>query len=337
MDESPRRWLILLCAIFLSLITVFAQVDELKLPYLRGQQVLRHDKIIEGVTPTYAQYRILSDILVEGVIRAFTAVGIPEPVLSGFISFRVFQNTLIFVLAALYYRRLGLNTYVILVGLSLLAWGMTHALYNSDLAFNTYSEVIFYLAAPLVIMSGRYFWIIPITAFAAVNRETCGLIPVMLLVYDAWQRQTWPAKKTMVIAAVSLVLFAAAFIGLRLIFGVAPGIIPDNEVYGAKAGISSLIHNLTSWRVHANFFLVVGILPFLALFSYRHWPPALRAFAWGFLPIWTAIHIYLSPLDESRYFMFPLVLFFVPGTLFGLVASIKGFALSQRSEVPQFE
>jgi uncharacterized membrane protein HdeD (DUF308 family) len=98
-----------------------------------------------------------------------------------------------------------------------------------------------------------------------------------------------------------------------------------------------VIHNLTSWRVHANFFLVVGILPFLALFSYRHWPPALRAFSWAFLPAWTAIHIYLSPLDESRYFIFPLALTFVPGTLFGVVSSINRFALNPPADARQLE
>ena len=45
------------------------------------------------------------------------------PIVSGFILFRIFQNTLIFLLAAFYYQKLGLNTYVTLIGLSLLACG----------------------------------------------------------------------------------------------------------------------------------------------------------------------------------------------------------------------
>src|SRR5262249_1411530 len=126
-------------------------------------------------------------------------------------------------------------------------------------------------------------------------------------------------KKPLAIAAVALVLFAVAFVGLRAIFGVTPGIIPEGEVYGARAGVSSLIHNLTHWRVHANFFLVMGIVPFMALFSYRHWPYALRAFCWALLPIWVAVHLYLSPLDESRYFLVPLAVIFIPGSLFGIV------------------
>ena len=42
---------------------------------------------------------------------------------------------------------------------------MTHSLYDSDLQFSTYSDIIFYLAAGLIILRGSirlansYYWI----------------------------------------------------------------------------------------------------------------------------------------------------------------------------------
>src|SRR5262249_40146241 len=151
-------------------------------------QLSRHMNVLQGHAGNSWQYRILSTYLVEWLIRGLRNLGIPHPITSGFILFRIFQNTLIFLLAAFYYQKLGLNTYVMLIGLSLLAWGMTHALYDSDLQFNTYSDIIFYLAAGLIILLDRYAWLIPITGLAALNRETSGLIPFMLIAYGLWTK-----------------------------------------------------------------------------------------------------------------------------------------------------
>jgi len=305
------------CAVLFSLVTVFAQVDELKLPFLQagGDQLFRHTRVLEGKAATHSQYRILSEYPVELLIRAFNYLGIPEYIPAGFISFRIFQNIIIFLLASSYYKKLGLNSYVTLIGLSLLAWGMTHALYNSDLSFNTYSDIIFCLIAGILILHYQYGWIIPITAVAALNRETSGLIPLMLLAHRAWERQGWPEKRVIVIAGIALTLYACVFFGLRLIYGWRPMTVG----YDSHAGIEALVYNISHWRVYVQFFLVMGILPFMALSSYRQWPCSLRAFFWGILPISIPIHLFLAIIVESRYFLVPLVLIFVPGTLFGIV------------------
>src|SRR5258708_6547963 len=101
--------LFLVCAILFSLITVFAQVDELKLPFLQpgGDQLFRHVRVLEGKAATLSQYRILSEYPVEGLIRAFAYLGIPQPTTTAFISFRILQNIIIFLLASLYYKKLG--------------------------------------------------------------------------------------------------------------------------------------------------------------------------------------------------------------------------------------
>src|SRR5437588_6980115 len=102
------------CAILFSLFTVFVQVTELSLAYLPTEQLSRHRGIVQGEAGSPYQYRILSEYLVEGLLRVFTKIGIPQPITSAFILFRIFQNIAIFLLVSIFYKKLGLNTYVTL-------------------------------------------------------------------------------------------------------------------------------------------------------------------------------------------------------------------------------
>jgi hypothetical protein len=168
--------LVLGCALLLSVFTVWIQVDTLGPAHLElGIQIHRHDAVLRGISGDPWQYRILSDYAVEPVLILLKNLGLPHAVAWGFVLFRVFQNVLIFLLAATYYKKLGLNMYVTMIGLSFLAWGMTHSNYNSDLQLNTYSDIIFYLLAAIAILNKEYVWIFLITLLAAFNRETSGV------------------------------------------------------------------------------------------------------------------------------------------------------------------
>src|SRR5690242_19224573 len=81
------RTTFLLCAILFSLFTVYYQVTQLSLAYLPTDQLQRHTDILRGVAKSPYQYRILSEYMVEAVIRGLTLVGLSEPVTSGFIVF----------------------------------------------------------------------------------------------------------------------------------------------------------------------------------------------------------------------------------------------------------
>ena len=54
-----------------------------------------------------------------------------------------------------------------------LAYAMTYSLFHSDLSFNTYADVFFYLVAGCVVLAGwSNWWLVPIGLLAALNRET---------------------------------------------------------------------------------------------------------------------------------------------------------------------
>jgi len=317
---------IILCsAVLFSLLTVFVQVRELKLSYLETIQLERHIKVLRGTADHTWKYRILSTYLVEWLIRGLKNLGFPSPTISGFILFRIFQNTLIFLLATFYYQKLGLNTYLALIGISLLAWGMTHALYDSDLQFNTYSDIIFYFAAGLVILHGQYVWLIPIIVLAALNRETSGLIPFMLIAYALRPKsRNKPQGTVIMIAAISCGLYATIFFTLRHVFGEQP----TELYYGKHVGLELFLHNMSHYRTWVQLFATMGILPLMAIFSFRQWPDSLQAFFWAIVPIWFLAHPFISAMAETRLFLVPFALIFVPGALFGIVNPNKQAMLS---------
>jgi len=315
---------VLICMILFSVLTVYLQVMSLEKPFLyyleQGLQIQRHSAVLDGSAPNPWQYRVLAEHLVEGAIQLFKNLDIAHPVASAFVSFRFLQNILIFGLAYLYYRKLNLPAAHALVGLGLLAWGMTYAYYDSDLQFNTYFDIIFYLLAGLLILFDCVVWLIPLMLLAALNRETSGLIPFMALaLVFPWKAES-PKRKTIIVIAVSLGIFAAIFIGLRLVF-------PHQEIsvpHGHFMGLDLLRYNLFRAITWSQLFATLSILPALALLAYKKWPLALRTFFWVVAPVWFLVHPFTSVMAETRVFLVPQALIFIPGALFLLQGHSEG-------------
>jgi hypothetical protein len=307
----------LCCAILFSLFTVFCQVTDLSLAYLETSQVHRHVRVLEGHGGNPYQYRILSEYLVEWVILALKALGSANPTVVGFILCRVVQNIAIFALAALYYRMLGLDSYATVLGLSLLAWGMTHSGYDADLTFNSYSDVIFYLVAAVVILGRRPIWLIPVVGLAALNRETSGLIPFMLIAHSFYTIESRRLLgKHVLIATAALAVYVILFVGLKYAYGEQPLVLP----YGHRLGFDLFRYNISRYTTWVQLFGTLGVLPVLAVVSARRWPPSLTPFFWSVVPIWVLVHLLAAVMAEARLFLVPLTLIFVPGALFGLVS-----------------
>jgi hypothetical protein len=313
-NSNPRAVLyaVLAVAILFSLVTVAWQVQTLGLPYLETwNQIQRHNAVLQGTAGNPWQYRVLAEYAAEGFIRIFQGMNFPHAVAVAFIFFRLLQNVLIFLAAFYYYRRLRLSIPHGLMGLGILTWSMTTALYDSDLQFNTYFDILFFLLAGMAILSEKPLWIIPLTVLAAFNRETSGLIPLMLL---AAQYRTPPGKaRTLSIgtAGFSLALYAAIFVGLRLYYGHQELIL----AYGHAPGFDLLSYNLLRLITWVMLIATLGILPILAICSYSHWPCVLRSFFWVIVPVWFLVHAFVSVMAETRLFLVPQALIFIPGAL----------------------
>jgi hypothetical protein len=275
----------------------------------------RHDAILDGTQGDPWRFRLLSEWGAEGSLQLADALGFSKPAVVGFLGFRVLQNLAIFGLMWLFLRRLGFDWYASLFGLGLLAWGFTQALFHQAMSFNTYGDVAFYLAAALLILNRRWWWVVPLTVAAAVNRETSGLIPVMLMAM-AWPLgwRSEEGRRALRIGAIALAAFAATYGIVRLAVGPSFYI----EANGQSAGLDLLDYNLTRGQTWDFVFQTLNVLPLLALVAWRRWPRELQAFGLAIVPAWITIHLFTSVLAESRLLLVPLALVFIPGTLAGL-------------------
>jgi hypothetical protein len=198
-----------------------------------------------------------------------------------------------------------------LLGLVILGWSVSYANYGSDFQFNTYFDVLFYLLAGLAVVRGRWGWIVPITLFAALNRETSGFIPLLPLA-AAWAGAPAERAKALRIAVIGLAVYVAVFAGLRWAYGRQELIVP----YGHHAGLDLLRYNLGRARTWVQLVGTFSVVPLLAWMGYRGWPRTLRAFGWLVVPAWFAIHWMIAVMSETRLLLVPMALVLVPGALF---------------------
>ncbi len=309
---------IVVCALILSFYTVYYQMQFMGLEWYETVQWDRTQKVIQGESGTPWQYRLFTEGIVYSMVRFFELLGIHRPVGVAFILVRFLQNTLAFSLAVWFYRKLGLNLIQGLWGIALLAYGMCHGLYDGDLTFNTYTDISIFLTAGLLILYNKPLLLIPLMLIAPFNRETSGCIPFMLL-FAYWPgmktAQIYSWKKIILVTAICLGFWIMIVSGLRLVYGVRPYIVPTA---GKSPIIPLLTFNLTWWRTWVFLFATLGLMPFLAMASWRAWPIPLQRFFWAVVPVWFPIHFSLAHAPETRLFLVPQVLIFIPGALFGL-------------------
>lgn len=322
MPRLGQRSVAIVCGLVvaLSLATVYDQFRGLSAisadgnPYhfVQRAQAARAAQIVRGEGGDPWQYRVGSEWLAKESMDAARAVGFSDPAIVGFLGFRVLQNVVIFGLAWLLYRRLGLPRAAAVLGLVLVAYAMTQSLYRAGLAFDTYSDLVVYLAAAVLILDRRYAWIVPLTVVGAISRETCGLVPVMLVATGLRLGvRTDEGRRAALLGAVALAAFAITVAVVRIVVGHGDLIVP----YGQHQGWELFRFNVTRGVTWDNVFRTLTIVPLVALWQLRGWPPALRSFALAVVPVWVVVHLFAAVIAETRLLLVPCVLVFVPGAL----------------------
>lgn len=232
---------------------------------------------------------------------------------------KTLQNLAIFVLAALYFRRLRLPDHLSIVGLCLLATATVHSLWQADLALNSYNDLMFYLIGALLILSGRTFAIVPLMIVATLNRETCGLIPIMLICHRFRPGSTPPIDSRVLTATVSgLAVWLVIYLSIRWCYGDHP-FYTSGDPNRLPLTLNLLGYNILRERTYIQLLTTMTLLPILALCSYRTWARELKSFFWAIVPAWMVIHVTCAIIAETRLLLVPLVLVFIPGTLAGIL------------------
>lgn len=317
---SGFRGLIATLSLLLALTTVYTQFRAHGTRFLHTSQLQCHRKVLDHTAGSPARYRILSEWAVTGLLKSGNCLGISSSI-GPFFLFRVGQNLIILLLAAAWYRRLRLSRPQTILGLILLAWGMSYAFRDSDLEFSLYSSLIFYLTAALLIVRGRDWWIPPLTLLAALNRETAILIPWAFLVCRIKWKSGRPSlnSRSLLIFILSSGLYLGAFFGLRSLFGWRE----LSRSWGHRAGFDMVIFNLTHPLTWAKLIWMVNILPLLCFFTFRSWPAPLKRLGLLIVPIWIVAHLLYLWISEVRMILIPLALVFIPGALMILTPQVE--------------
>lgn len=313
MSNPANRLLWLFFILILSAYVLYEHATQ-ELATDLSVQIERHEKMLAGESEFYNpwQYRVFSMWVLEGVIQAFESTFPGKPAIIPYLFLNYLQFILIFWLFIIYLRLLRVsNPYLLGCGLIILCYSMASSYFRSDLSFNTYFDIAFYLLAAVIILQKRYWWIVPLTFVAALNRETSGFIPLMLLApYSLESLKSTPREKWM-IAGISLLLFAIVFASVRLYYGYQPGYGINNM----SSPADFLVFNFTFFRLYPLLIGTLSIVPILILFGLKHLPPVIRSWFWLIVPLWFVIHFIKSNAMETRLFLVPQVLIFVPALL----------------------
>jgi hypothetical protein len=312
---------VIAAAIILAAFTTLAYVRAQGVAYLSGgAQVKRHEHMIHGCAGNPWQYRVLSAYLLEGLVRLCRLAGASRPYLLAFVTFRFLQDAAIFLAAVMYFKKLGLSLPHAIIGIMILAWGISYSHYHSDLQFSTFFDILFYLLAGSAIISNAAIWILPITVLGAFNRETSGLIPFMYLAATFAAGPARSRVKALRFAGLIIGLYILVFVGLRLAHGHQKLITPASNTPGLALLRYNLLRSITWWQWLATFSLV----PFLALLGYRSWPVHLRVFFWVVAPAWYAVHLVAAVMAETRVLLVPQALVSIPGALIFAQQTARG-------------
>lgn len=239
-----------------------------------------------------------------------------------FIFFRFCLNLLVFVFAYCLWRFFVKNNWLVFFGMMFISLAMGNGVIASDLTFNTYLDNVFYLlAACFIVYKVNPVWFIPLIFFAAFNRETALLIPALYFVSQIdfgefnlrrirLKDLNFPSKKVWLLTILMYVIFAVIFVSVRLHYGyVAP------QVWKAAPGVDMIKINLFSTVAVKSYFELIGVfgvIPFIILYTFKRYPVLLRTWFIAIVPLWFAVHIYSVVIYQTRLFLVPEIIIFMP-------------------------
>jgi len=276
-------------------------------------QLSRHIDVLNGIAPNPWQYRVLSEWIAEAFIYiSARLLLLDHAAYMAFWGLRVLQNLILLSMAYLYFTRLGITKTASVYGIFLLAGGMLHVFHESDLSFNTYFDVIFYLLAGILILNRKYAWVPVLMVAAALNRETSAMIPVLLIIW-AWLGRPSDRAKALISGLMSLFVWVLIFTALHLYYPNAPIF---NKITGnISPGWELLRYNLSVPQMPILLFQTLGFSPLVAVITQRYWHLFVRICFLSLVPVWILVHAFGGVWAETRIFLVLLAVVFIPATL----------------------
>lgn len=239
-----------------------------------------------------------------------------------FCLFRMAEHFVIFWLAWLLWSYFVKGKWLIFFGINFLALALGNSVAAADLSFNTYLDIIFYLiTANLILYKWNKNWLWLIIPLAAFNRETALLIPALYFISQTdftsfnvkkfnLKNIGWPKTATWLFTIGLYIIFLAIFIGLRIYYGYQP-----QQVWKAPAGLPMLKLNLFSAVGVKAYMELIGtfaVIPLIILYKFKVFPHLLRKWFLFLVPVWFVVHYVSVVAYQTRLFLVPIILIFIP-------------------------
>lgn len=303
-SPSKRRVVIVVVLLSIGLTLVYFHFQSTDITDKLDLQISYHQSVMAGQSVNPWQYRLFSEWVLEGLVRLVASLGAKNSFYFAALILRIIQNAAIYLLSYHYYRKLGFKWEVALIGILFMSGSMLNSFFKSGFSFNTYFDVICYLVAGLMIIYRSYALLPLLTAVAALNRETSGLIPFLAGITVIFTKDQ---KSPIFSVLLSMISWAFVFFSLHLLYPGLPMFIP----YESPPGISLLMYNINPipYYLLIRFF---GFVPFLSLLASRYSSEFLKKFFLVLVPAWFGIHLFASVISETRLFLVPQVVILIP-------------------------
>lgn len=238
-----------------------------------------------------------------------------------FLTFRFTQNILLLMICFYYFSLFVKNKLLVILGLMVATLFMGNSVVDSDLTFNTYMDISLYIIAGIVIVKKlNPWWIVLLTLLGVLNRETALFIPVIYFFstislgnFSTISGFLKNNAIVLLITSISVVLFIAIFISIRMYYGLQPV-----STWRVSAGWPMLKLNLfssVSLKTYMEIFGVFGILPVWCILIYSDLSKYLKLFFLVLVPVWFLLHFSTAIAYQTRLFLVPTLLVFLPSVL----------------------
>lgn len=308
--------------VLLGLLATLWQMRYLGDSWLLGEQQYKVGYILAGDALSPYQYRPLAYHMAAYAAIGVDAAGLPYAL--GFLVFRLLQNAGIFAAFWAYWRAWGLSPGGALLCLAILLYAMSNALTDSDLAFDTYGDLLWYGVAAWAILTRRDRLVAVVVVLAASTRETSIFIPLLYLI------AAWPERDRRIKALLALLVWGGVYGGIRLGYGARI----EGGAYGALPGLSMIQYNLSrGLDTLLNLFATYSLVPLLLFVGWRRLPRLLRYWALGLLPAWLGLMLVFGVWAETRLFLVPFAIVVLPATLLRLTGAESSSVAGTSSDV----
>lgn len=258
------------------------------------------------------QYRILSQYLLLWIARV-QGIDLASYSLAPYTALRFIQAAVLLSVAYVYYGRLGIQPRTRILGLALITGIVTVNLGErgpSTMSLDRVTDTIFYLVGGLLVTSGLGLLLPALMLLAILNRETSGLLPMLLVAKYGRGLLSRSGGPALLACLAAWGVWGVVFFGLRALYQAPPWHEPG---FGAM-----FFYSLRHAASGAWFFAMASLTPLLAVVSLRVADGYLRRLFWLIVPVWVFIHFGQARYYEGMMYLAPTTLILIPLLLQGV-------------------